>query len=162
MDLFWINDSMAVTSRPRGGDWLDDEMADLVRQGVGVVVSCLTSSEEAELELADEAQAASRQGLDFVRAAMPDRGTPASRTRVTEVVGLIERHTSGGGRVAIHCRQGLGRAPLVAAAVLVRSGMTPDAAWRLIADRRNRSVPDTDEQREWIAKFAHGPDLPIG
>lgn len=158
MDLFWIAPSLAVASRPRGGDWLDDEMADLRRQGVDVVVSCLTTSEEIELQLTEEVASAARHGIAFVRAAMEDRGTPSSRSAVEQVVERISDGRTSGQGVVIHCRQGLGRAPLIAAATLVRSGMSPDDAWTLIADRRTRPVPDTDEQREWIRAFAgRGP-----
>jgi len=43
-----------------------------------------------------------------------------------------------------HCRQGLGRSPLIAAAMLVRDGMTPTEACDAIAIAR-RLMPETDE-----------------
>ena len=154
MDLFWIDESLAVAARPRGGDWLDDEMASLVGQNVTMVVSCLTPAEEQELELEAEHKLATRHGLGFVRAPMPDRGTPPSRSQLEAVIAQIASRRSAGERVVIHCRQGLGRAPLVAAASLVRSGKTPDEAWDLISERRGRPVPDTDVQRAWLESFA--------
>jgi protein-tyrosine phosphatase len=57
-------------------------------------------------------------------------------------------------KVAIHCRQSLGRAPLVAVSLLVRTGMAPDDARKLIGEHRQRSAPDTEEQREWVRSFA--------
>ena len=48
----------------------------------------------------------------------------------------------------IHCRQGIGRSSLLAAAVLEASSL--DEAWRRIAEARGRSVPDTPEQRAWL------------
>jgi protein-tyrosine phosphatase len=158
MDLFWVDGSLAVASRPRGGDWLDDEMADVERQGIDLIVSCLTPLEEAELGLEDEPEAASRRGIAFLRIPMDDRGTPASTAKVDEVVREMSEHRASGGHVAVHCRQGLGRAPLVVAAALVRSGMEPEDAWSLIAERRDKPVPDTEEQRQWIRSFAErGP-----
>ena len=154
MDLFWIAPSLAVASRPRGGDWLDDEMADLRRLGVDVVVSCLTTAEEIELQLTNEMASAARHGITFVRAAIEDRGVPRSRSVVEKVVELISIGRTSGQGVVIHCRQGLGRAPLIAAATLVHSGMPPDDAWSLITERRAQAVPDTHEQREWIRAFA--------
>lgn len=154
MELFWVDGSLAVASRPRGGDWLDDELADLERQGIDLIVSCLTPLEEAELDLEDESEAASRRGIAFVRIPMEDRGTPASTAKVDEVVREMDKHRASGGHVAVHCRQGLGRAPLVVAAALVRSGMGPEDAWSLIAERRDKPVPDTEEQGQWIQSFA--------
>lgn len=162
MDLFWVDESLAVASRPRGGDWLDDEMADLERQGVDLIVSCLTPWEEVDLSLEDEPEAAARCGIAFLRIPMEDRGTPSSTAKVDEVVGKIGEQRASGGHVAVHCRQGLGRAPLVVAAALVRSGMQPEDAWSLIAERRSRPVPDTEEQRQWIQSFAEGGASPRG
>ena len=58
MDVFWIDPTLAIITRPRGGDWLSDELSALKREGVGVVVSCLTDAEEHELGLAHDSQVA--------------------------------------------------------------------------------------------------------
>jgi len=154
MDLFWIDSSLAIASRPRGGDWLDDEMASLRRQGVDLLVSCLVPPEEQELGLSDEERLATGAGIAFTRVPIEDRGTPASTANFEEVIRRLALDRRAGRRVAVHCRQGLGRAPLVAAAVLVRSGLSAEEAWSLIRERRNQPVPDTDEQREWVHAFA--------
>ncbi len=154
MDLYWVDSTLAVASRPRGGDWLDDEMADIRRQGIDVLVSCLLPSEEKELDLTAESQAAKHAGIAFVRTPIEDRGTPTDPSAFAEVVNRLSDDRRAGRHVAIHCRQGLGRSPLVAAALLVRSGQSPDEAWALVAERRRQSVPDTDEQRDWIRSFA--------
>ena len=162
MDLFWIDRSLAIASRPRGGDWLDDEMADFRRQGVDLDVSCLTPSEETELALTGEMASAARHGIAFLRVVMEDRGVPLSTAAVAEVVDRINDQRALRGGVAVHCRQGLGRAPLIVAATLVRTGMLPDVAWTLIAERRGQTVPDTDEQREWIQAFADHRSAGVG
>jgi protein-tyrosine phosphatase len=55
--------------------------------------------------------------------------------------------------VAVHCYGGIGRSPLVAAAVLVRSGRSAQAAWQLVGRARGLRVPDTDDQRDWLSSF---------
>ncbi len=154
MDLYWIDSSLAIASRPRGGDWLDDEMASLRREGVDLLVSCLVPPEEQELRLSDEERSATGAGITFTRVPIEDRGIPANSSNFEEVIRRLASDRRAGRRVAVHCRQGLGRAPLVAAAVLVRSGLSADEAWSLIRERRNGPVPDTDEQREWVHAFA--------
>ena len=153
MQLFWINDRIAVATRPRGGDWLRDDLADVQRNGVRTVVSCLTRAEAAELELTAESETARSLGLEFVQIPITDFGIP--EPGVVED-GLSRITTSGVsiGKVVIHCRQGLGRSPLVAAAMLVRGGMKPAAAWDAVGRARGRSVPETEEQRLWLNRFA--------
>ena len=43
-------------ARPRGGDWLDDEIAGGRRAGVDVLLSLLTADEEREFDLKDRAR----------------------------------------------------------------------------------------------------------
>jgi len=153
MELYWINDFVAVATRPRGGDWLWDDLAAAQLRGVRTVVSCLTREEESELGLEGELDAAQSLGLEFARIAIEDYGTPQPGL-VEEVLSRIRRSATPLTKIAIHCRQGLGRSPLVAAAILVRDGMTPTAAWEAIAIARGRPVPETDEQRAWLTRFA--------
>ncbi len=44
-----------MAARPRGGDWLEDEIARWNRQGAGAVLSLLTPDEERDLDLENEA-----------------------------------------------------------------------------------------------------------
>lgn len=46
---------VSIMARPRGGDWLSDEMKDLHTSGVDILVSLLTDVEMGELDLAEEA-----------------------------------------------------------------------------------------------------------
>jgi protein-tyrosine phosphatase len=58
--------------------------------------------------------------------------------------------------VVVHCRQGVGRSALIAACVLVLSGVSVNKAFELIENARGCSVPDTEEQRKWVVQFAEG------
>jgi protein-tyrosine phosphatase len=116
-------------------------------------VSCLTPAEESELELEGESEAARSLGLEFLRIPIEDFGTPGPGL-VEELLSRIGRSATPNARIAIHCRQGLGRSPLVAAAMLVRNGMKPREAWEVIAKARGRAVPETEEQRVWLTRFA--------
>jgi hypothetical protein len=66
MNLYRVDGSLAVAAHPRGGPYLADEMSHLHREGVGVLVSCLMPSEETELGLVGEREAAFTAGLAFV------------------------------------------------------------------------------------------------
>jgi predicted protein tyrosine phosphatase len=56
-------------------------------------------------------------------------------------------------RVYVHCASGVGRAPTMAAAYLVSTGLTPDEAWALIRKTRPFINP-TPPQRAVLEVFA--------
>lgn len=51
-NLYWIpgpwKGRLAITPRPRGGDWIEDEMKSWCDQSINVVVSLLEPSENRE------------------------------------------------------------------------------------------------------------------
>jgi protein-tyrosine phosphatase len=150
LDLFWIEDGLAVATRPRGGDWLAGDLAAAREAGVDVLVSCLMPEEASDLGLAAERSEAAAAGLEFVEIPIEDRGVPDDRREFEVLIARLERSIGESRRVAVHCRQGSGRSPLVVAALLIRLGRSPDAAWSVISERRGFAVPETAEQRDWI------------
>lgn len=156
-DTYWIakigRGELGTSPRPRGGDWLEDEVAAWRRAGVTAVVSLLTPEETKELALDEEATLCAAAGIRFHSVPIPDRGLPASRDQIEKVVDELLRDLNAGGRVVAHCRQGIGRASLLAASVLVASGEDPDRALELIESARGRPVPDTDEQAGWVRSY---------
>jgi protein-tyrosine phosphatase len=143
---------LATMAKPRGDDWLDDELRALHRAGVDVLVCALPEAERAELGLAGEAAAAHRAGLDFAAIPIADRSVPRQDAALPHLQQLARR-LAAGGHVVTHCRFGIGRASLLAAAVLVLEGIDPDEAWRRLTRARGRPVPDTEEQRRWITNL---------
>jgi protein-tyrosine phosphatase len=145
---------LVVLPRPRGGDWLEDEVAAWRAAGIGTVVSLLTKDEEADLDLGAEAGIVQRQGMQFLSFPIPDYSVPASRADAAEFLGRLANILTQGSNVIIHCRGGLGRAPLVAASLLATVGVPPDVAFQRISDVRRSVVPETGEQRRWVIDFA--------
>ena len=139
---------LSTMARPRGDDWLDDEMIGLREAGVDVLVSLQSDVERRELGLLDEGPAAQRAGMLFHHFPVPDFGVP-DRSAFEPLLATLVTDLSQGRHVAVHCRAGIGRSSVVAAAILVRLGAAPDAAWEAISAARGLSVPETDEQRAW-------------
>jgi len=98
---------LAIIPRPRGGDWLEDELNSWVGAGLNVIVSLLTPDEADELDIAEEAELARSRGSSLYSFPVPDRSVPASRTETLKVVKELHRHLAAGDSVGIHCRQGL-------------------------------------------------------
>lgn len=146
--------TLVIAARPRGGDWLHDEIAAWKGAGVHSVVSLLTRDEEQDLDLNSEASEAARQGLAFLSLPIPDRKVPQSESKLRELIEGVNRRLFAGRHVLIHCRQGVGRSGLVAACLLVRNGMSPGAAVESVSSARGVAVPETAEQRAWVDRYA--------
>ncbi len=59
-----------------------------------------------------------------------------------------------GKKVAVHCRQGIGRSGLIAASLLVVSGMNPESAFRQVSVARGLPTRETAEQENWVLQLA--------
>ena len=117
-----------------------------------VLVSALERSEEQELGLVQEHSIASLLGLDYFAFPVPDRGLPEMR-RALELTAELKTLLSIGSSIAVHCRMGIGRSSMLCGAIMVTCGSKPEVAWKMLAAARQISVPDTDEQRQWLHRF---------
>jgi len=119
--LHWVNGpwlgKLALASRPRGGEWLDDEMASWRRDGIDMVLSLLTPEEEQALDLAAEAG-------------------------VTTVVERAGSALSSGKNIAVHCRLGVGRTGLIAACLLISKGACGAGPRPAAASQAAQTVPE--------------------
>ncbi|MGP8243577.1 MAG: dual specificity protein phosphatase family protein [Bryobacteraceae bacterium] len=145
---------LALAARPRGGDWLVDEIASWRRDGIEAVLSLLTPEEERDLDLETERREAEAQGIEFLSFPIPDREVPSSEAEMTLALEKLDGALSSGKNVVVHCRQGIGRTGLVAACLLVSRGLSPEAAVSRLSAARGVAVPETSEQRDWIDRYA--------
>ena len=159
--MSWINGPwrgrLAILARPRGGDWLQDDIISWAQSGFQLIVSFLTPDEADELEVTGEADSCRSEGLEFVSFPIPDRGVPESRRETLQLIKSVEAGLLAGKTVGVHCRQGIGRSGLIAACLLVSSGVPAEAAFSGLTEARGLLVPETDEQRTWVDTFA--PEL---
>jgi protein-tyrosine phosphatase len=153
-EIYWIRHGepsrVAIVARPRGDEWLQDDLLNLKRGGVDVLVSLLTPVESAELGLSSEQKIAEEVGLQFVSYPIPDRTVPKDFPTFSNFVAQLTRAVRNGIAVGAHCRASIGRSTVVTAAILIGMGVEPDDALTLIKEARGYPVPDTEEQRDWI------------
>jgi len=92
MSLYWINREgvrLGIMPRPRGNDWLPDDLRMLRQAGVDVIVSALTAPEAEELGLVAEAQECAQNGLLFISFPIEDRSLASVSYRVRRVGGPV-------------------------------------------------------------------------
>ncbi len=153
---------LSIVPRPRGGDWLDAEVRAWKEAGIDAVVSLLASAEERELGLQAEAEISQSAGVCFFAFPIPDRQTPGSAEKLRHLTAQLSVLLASGQSVAVHCRQGVGRSSLLAAALLVEAGVSPDEAFDRIERARGCPVPDTPEQRRWVERFPRSQRSRVG
>lgn len=149
---------LATMARPRGGDWLPDEMAALAADGVDVLVSALCDDEMERLDLTGQPAAAAQAGLELVRFPIVDHTAPEPGA-LPAAVALADRlaeQMRAGRFVVTHCFAGIGRSSMLAGATLVRLGVAPVDAWGLIRLARGYPVPDNADQESWLYSVPDG------
>lgn len=157
-ELYWIDGPwlgrLAIAARPRGGDWLEDELAAWRRTGIDTIVSLLTADEEHDLDLQNEARETKAHAMEYRSLPIGDRQVPSSLTAAARLIERLDADLSTGKNIVVHCRQGIGRSGLIAASLLVGRGADPEAAIKRVSAARGTVIPDTEQQRDWIAHYA--------
>ena len=141
---------LALLPHPSGD--LDDALRQLQAQGVSLLVSLLPEAEARMLGLEREAEVCRRIGLGFLGHPVVDYGLPEPAA-FDPIIAALARHVQEGGFVAVHCRAGIGRSGLTAAAVLIAAGFTAQAAVSHVSAARGVSVPETEAQRAFLDDF---------
>lgn len=141
---------IAIVARPRGNDWLSDEISALSREGIQILVSMLTEEEGAELGLDHESTECTAAGITFMNVAIADRLVPSDKNAFLRSVEQLAKRVREGRYLAVHCRAGIGRSSVLASSILVRLGWDAKKAFDVIESARGCSVPDTSEQRQWV------------
>ena len=156
--VYWLEESdhgsaVGIMPRPRGDDWLEDEVRKLASNGVQTIVSLLESHETTELGLKNEESLCQRYNLDFISYPIPDRELPKDQSTVNQLIAALRVRTGHGEKIVIHCRMGIGRSSMIAAAVLINGQAKVDEILDRISNVRGLIVPDTEDQIEWLRQF---------
>lgn len=102
-------------------------------------------------------------GFKYLHLPTPDN-TPPTLDDLHKGANFIDQEIEAGGKVYVHCRQGLGRGPTMAIAYLIKAGATYDDACALVKKARPFIAPrpgqvqrlrefekDCPEQRTFMA-----------
>lgn len=156
--IHWIPDispwRLGLMPRPRGGEWLEDEVAAWRAAQIDTVVSLLEPHEVRELDLRAEASLCEAAGIRYASCPIPDRGTPTSLQAVVRLTEDLASRVRDGRAVAIHCRAGIGRAGLITGCVMLQLGVPFDNIFAALSRARGVAVPDTPEQAAWLRQLS--------
>ena len=152
--IFWVDalfpGRVAVVSRPRR----IAHFKALKAAGIDVLVSLLEQEEAKCTGLGGEAGHCERAGIEFISLPITDHGIPNKLKKVEATVAQMSHHLGAGRGVGAHCFAGLGRSPLLVAAVLIEHGRTNEEAVALVSAARGYRVPEMGEQHDWLCNFA--------
>ncbi|MGH9604703.1 MAG: protein-tyrosine phosphatase family protein [Terracidiphilus sp.] len=160
-EVLWIGAdpsiALAIVLRPRGGEWLRDELLRIERNGVQTLVSLLEPHEAELLGLAEEGPLAEEIGMEFLSHPIRDTRLPSSVAAFRSFAGGLADRLRGGDRIGVHCRASIGRATVAAACTLIHLGWQPGDAVAAVEKARCCPVPDTEEQLRWILDYKAQP-----
>jgi protein-tyrosine phosphatase len=120
----------------------------LLDRGIQVIVSLLCASELVELALRKPTSACGITSNSF-HCRCPDLGAPTDTGEFIEAVHRLTALLHGGSRVAVHCRQSVGRSGLLAASLAMACGMPLQTALGTISKAWGVTVPETEAQMVW-------------
>jgi protein-tyrosine phosphatase len=156
-EIFWMSGThrppLAVVLRPRGDDWLEDELLRMKQGGIQTLVSLLEEEEATSLGLALEGSVAGQIGMQFVCFPIPDVQVPPSPKSFRKFAAGMASRLGEGVTVGVHCRGSIGKATVAAACMLIHLGWEPKAALEAVRVARGLAVPDTQEQEDWILNY---------
>ena len=153
--IYWLHKfdnsaKIGIMARPRGDNWLEDEIKHLKNSSVNVLVSLLERSEIYELDLDHEEELCLSKNIEYLNLPIPDRDIPGQGDKVDQLIDKLIQKLNAGLSIVIHCRMGIGRSSIIAAAVLMTYGFKSHDIIKNISIVRGLKVPDTDKQIAWL------------
>lgn len=125
-------------------------VANVARLGIRLVVSLLEHTEARNLGLEAERLEVKACEMGFISFPIPDMGLPPSVEDFAQITQMLFTQVNAGVNTLVHCRAGIGRSGLVAAGVLLHTGMSPEEAFAYVSRMRGIRVPETPEQHGWL------------
>ena len=130
----------------------------LQSQGIQAILDTTGTQERLLAEIASFTEATSFEVAVHSVAWQPQE--IPSREQLLDILTWLEEKVGAGQRVYIQSEYGSGRAALVAAACLIRRGLTPQQAWQTLQDRWVQTawgpylrLPDSERQRRFLLRL---------
>jgi predicted protein tyrosine phosphatase len=115
----------------------------LVKRGITAVVNMRSEFSDRRSNIVPE---------DYLHLPTVDN-TPPTLEQLYQGIAFMKQEIEQGGKVYVHCWEGIGRGPTMVAAYLISTGVTPEDAWKQIRKIRPFIRP-TDAQVAQIERLA--------
>lgn len=157
--IYWLENfpgggALGIMPKPRGNDWLADEIRKFQESGIGTIVSLLEKAESIELGLADEEQLCRSFQIDYLNFPIKDRGIPVVNRQLLTLTAQVRKKLLAGEKIVLHCRMGIGRSSIIAGTLMLDNYPSVSALIDRISGIRGLKVPDTEEQVQWLTEFS--------
>jgi protein tyrosine phosphatase (PTP) superfamily phosphohydrolase (DUF442 family) len=139
LNFTWVTPDLAVGGAPKRRDYRR-----LAAAGIKAVVDCRE-------EASDDPEALDRLGIRLLRLPTEDRYGLSQEHLEEGAAWALDRMVDGG-KVLVHCQHGVGRAPLLGGAILVKQGLSAPEALKTIRQKRWQAAPN-DRQIESLLVF---------
>ena len=143
--------ALFVMPKP-SSEWLGDDLRAYRSMGIDRIVSLLTREEIDELGLEDERDLCGTHGIVYEQLSIIDRGLPPTN-EFTKLAANLSQCLLDGQSVSVHCRAGIGRSGMLASCCLIHLGMTAEQSIAAVSAGRGVSIPDTEEQKDFILGY---------
>lgn len=144
---------LAVSPHPPGGADLAHWLAQARDEGVDVLVSALQKTEQTAFGLEEQGHLCRQAGIEYINFPVRDHDVPKDMAAVEDLAQRLFGELTRSRGVLVHCYAGIGRSVLIASCTLAVAGVRPGRAFELIGEARGLTVPDTQEQEQWIQRF---------
>jgi len=141
---------LAIMAHPASAGNVANTICEIGALGFHQVVSLLEPAEVDLLGLSGEAELVTEQSMNFISFPIPDMGLPACSGDFVQLAHLLFSQVDAGTNTLIHCRGGIGRSGLLAAALLMVGGRDLQTAFAEVSQMRGRRVPETLQQGAWL------------
>lgn len=128
---------------------LDLDLGGLKTWGADLIVTLMERHEFGLLRVPDLPERIVAQGIEWVHLPIRDVDVPAAAFDALwpSVLADILARLRAGGNVVLHCRGGLGRTGLVAAMILIETGLDPEEAIRAVRAVRPSAIETVGQER---------------
>ena len=136
--IYWLHNfenasRLGIMARPRGNEWLEEDIISLKKQGVQTIVSLLDRNEMYELGLEKESELCLKHGIEYINFPIVDRNIPKPDHGFHSFIGQLNERIFAGKHMVIHCRMGIGRSTIIAGCLLIRPDIRRTTSLHILA-----------------------------